>query len=249
MTTIQKDILQDIVRYTHKLGFIDTVKIKGTQTETGVFTATSDKKLVINGSLKNPVAGFIGTFGMPNLTKLNTILSFDDYDENSQITVQSKVENDENVPESILFKTKTGDFVNTYRFMSKSIIEDRIRNVSFKGATWNINFEPTVAGIMRLKKQHQANSEEESFTVKTENNDLKIYFGDPSSHSGNFVFQPSVTGSLTRAAMWPVKHFISIMDLPGNKMIYISNQGVMKITVDSGLTNYEYLLPAQSIPV
>jgi hypothetical protein len=35
------------------------------------------------------------------------------------------------------------------------------------------------------------------------------------------------------------------MDLQGDKKVYISDQGAMKITVDSGIAEYEYLLPAQ----
>jgi hypothetical protein len=130
--------------------------------------------------------------------------------------------------------------------MSQAIIEEKVRNVTFKGATWDVEFEPTVAGIMRLKMQAQANSEELNFTTKTEGGDLKIFFGDPSTHSGNFVFQPMVTGELTRAWHWPVKVFLSIMDLPGDKTVRISDQGAAQITVDSGYTVYEYLLPAQA---
>jgi len=39
---------------------------------------------------------------------------------------------------------------------------------------------------------------------------------------------------------------LAIMDLQGDKRVYISDAGAMKITVDSGLADYEYLLPAQS---
>ena len=115
----------------------------------------------------------------------------------------------------------------------------------FKGATWNVEFEPTIAGIQRLKRQASANSEEKNFTTRTENGDLKIFFGDPSTHSGNFVFQPSVTGTLSKSWMWPVKEFLSIMDLPGDKKVKISDQGAVEITVDSGIADYTYQLPGQ----
>jgi hypothetical protein len=130
--------------------------------------------------------------------------------------------------------------------MGKAIVEEKVKNVTFKGTEWNVTFEPSVAGIMRLKKQASANSEEKNFTVKTENGDLKILFGDPSTHSGNFVFQPQVSGTLSRAWMWPVKEFLAIMDLPGDKTVKISDKGAAEITVDSGLASYRYLLPAQS---
>jgi hypothetical protein len=183
---------------------------------------------------------------MPNLGKLKTILGFDDYDEHAKITVIKTQRDGVDIPSTIHFETKVGDFVNDYRLMAKAIIEEKVKSVGFKGATWNVEFEPTIAGIMRLKKQATANSEEQNFTVKTDKGDLKIFFGDPSTHSGNFVFQPSVTGTLSRAWMWPVKQFISIMDLPGDKVVRISDQGVVQITVDSGIADYTYLLPAQS---
>ena len=136
--------------------------------------------------------------------------------------------------------------MNDYRLMSKVLVEDKIKNVTFKGSTWEVEFEPTIAGIMRLKKQATANSEEQHFTTKTDKNDLKIYFGDPSTHSGNFVFHQGVKGSLCKALKWPVKVFVAILDLPGDKMLRFTDKGAAEITVDSGLAKYRYLLPAQT---
>ena len=149
-------------------------------------------------------------------------------------------------PSTIHFETKAGDFINDYRLMGKAIVEEKVKSVTFKGATWNVEFEPTIAGIQRLKRQASANSEEKNFITKTENGDLKIFFGDPSTHSGNFVFHPQVSGTLNKSWMWPVKEFLSIMDLPGDKTVRISDAGAAEITVDSGLAVYRYLLPAQA---
>ena len=74
--------------------------------------------------------------------------------------------------------------------------------------------------------------------------DIRSQFGSPSNYSGNFVFHPGLTGNLSKTMGWPVKQFLAIMDLLGDKHIYISDQGVMRITVDSGLAEYEYLVPA-----
>ena len=241
-----KDNLLDLIEYTHGLGIIDLVKINGTATLTEINAIADDKSVIVSGTTKTPVADFIGTFGMPNLGKLKTILSFDDYDANANISMTQKQVDGADVPQAIHFATKNNDFVNDYRLMSKALIEEKVRNVTFKGAAWDVEFEPTIAGILRLKKQAQANSEELNFTTKTENGDLKIFFGEPSTHSGNFVFQPSVTGTLSRTWQWPVKVFLSIMDLPGDKTVRISDQGAAEITVDSGYTVYQYLLPAQA---
>lgn len=241
-----KDNLLDLIEHTYGLGVIELIKVVGTDKETQISAVAEDKTVIVNGTFKTPVPDFAGTFGMPNLGKLKTILGFDDYDDNAKISVTTSDRNGETVPSTIHFETKVGDFVNDYRLMAKSIIDEKVKNVTFKGANWNVEFEPTIAGIMRLKKQAQANSEEQHFTTKTDKGDLKIYFGDHSTHSGNFVFHPQVSGTLSRAWMWPVKVFLAIMDLPGDKTVRISDQGAAEIVVDSGLATYRYLLPANA---
>ena len=241
-----KDNLQDLIQHTHGLGNIDLIKVTGTDTETNVNAIAEDKSVIVSGTLKNPNSEFIGTFGMPNLGKLKTILGFDDYDENAKINIDRVNKDGVSTPSTIHFETKAGDFVNDYRLMSKAIVDEKVKSVTFKGTTWNVEFEPTVAGIMRLKKQASANSEEQHFTFTTVSGDLKVNFGDPSTHSGNFVFQAGISGSLNKTWNWPVKVFLSIMDLPGDKMVRISDAGAAEITVDSGLAVYRYLLPAQA---
>ena len=241
-----KDNLQDLIQHTHGLGVVDLIKISGTDQETQIAAIAEDKSVVVTGTLKTPLADFIGTFGMPNLAKLKTILGFDDYDDKAIINVTRVNKDGVDTPTTIHFETSSGDFVNDYRLMSRTIIEEKVRNVTFKGAAWSVEFEPTVAGIMRLKKQASANSEELNFKTKTENGDLKIYFGDPSTHSGNFIFQPSVSGNLSRSWQWPVKVFLAIMDLPGDKTVRFADAGAAEITVNSGLGIWQYLLPAQA---
>lgn len=130
--------------------------------------------------------------------------------------------------------------------MASEIVAEKAKNVKFKGTNWNVEFSPTIAGIQRLKMQASANTEEPTFTVKTDGTDLKFVFGDHSTHSGNFVFQPGISGQLKRAWSYPVKQFISILDLTGDKTIRFSDDGVAEITVDSGLATYNYKIPAQS---
>ena len=241
-----KDTLKDLIEHTHGLGCVELIKVTGTDKETSIAGVAEDKSVIVHGTFANPVADFIGTFGMPNLGKLKTIIGFEDYDDTSTINVTRVQKDGSDVPSAIHFETKIGDFVNDYRLMAKSIIDEKVKNVTFKGATWNVEFEPTIAGVMRLKRQSSANSEESNFVTKVENGDLKIYFGDASTHSGNFVFQPGVTGTLSRTWLWPVKQFLSIMDLVGDKKVRIADAGAMEITVDSGVAVYTYLLPAQA---
>ena len=241
-----RDYLLDLVQHTYDLGCIDLVKITGTTKETLIDGIAEDRSVVVQGRFLAPVADFIGTFGMPNLAKLKILLNLQEYRENAEITVRRQDRNGEQAPVGLHFKNAVGDFKNDYRFMTSEIVAEKLKTAKFRGANWNIEFEPTIAGIQRLKMQAQANAEENTFQTKTENGDLKFMFGDHSTHAGEFVFHPGITGDLKRAWSWPVKQVISIMDLVGDKTMRVSDDGAAMITVNSGIAEYNYILPAQS---
>jgi hypothetical protein len=238
-----KDHLLDLVEHTYDLGCIDLVKITGTDKETVISGLAEDRNVVVEGTFANPVADFIGTFGMPNLGKLKILLNLAEYKENAKLAITRKGTGE---PDGINFENKAGDFKNNYRFMAAEIVNEKLKTVKFKGVNWHIEFEPTVASIMRLKMQAQANAEELNFQVKTDGTNLKFFFGDHSTHAGNFVFQPGIIGTLKRTWSWPIKTVIGILDLTGDKTFKISDDGAAQITVDSGLAVYNYILPAQS---
>ena len=241
-----RDHLLDIVKNTHGLGIIDLVKISGTESETAIEALAEDRSVIVQGKLNGPVAEFIGTFGMPNLGKLNTILGISEYKENAKITITKQDRNGEQVAVGLHFENAAGDFKNDYRFMSQEIVNDKLKTVKMRTVNWNVEFEPTVANIQRLKFQQSANAEELNFTAKTNNGNLELSFGDHSSHAGNFVFQAGVTGTLSKGWSWPVAAFISILNLAGDKTVKISDEGAAQITVNSGLATYNFILPAQS---
>jgi len=238
-----RDHLLDLVQHTHDLGCIDLIKINGDDATTAINGLAEDKSVVVEARFHNPVADFAGTFGMPNLTKLKILLNLQEYKENAKIALSKK---STGAPDGLNFENADGDFKNSYRFMAAEIVSEKLKTLKFKAPTWHIEFEPTVAAIQRLRMQAQANAEETTFTAKTENGDLKFFFGDHSTHAGNFVFQPGVAGQLKRAWAWPVAQVLSIMGLVGDKTMRISDDGAMQITVDSGLAVYNYILPAQS---
>lgn len=238
-----KDHLLDLVSHTYDLGSIDLVKIVGDDTSTAIEGCAEDRSVVIKGQFAGPVAEFIGTIGMPNLNKLKILLNLQEYKENSKLSVSRKPDN---TPESINFENATGDFKNSYRLMSEGVINQKLQATKFKGANWHIEFEPSAAAILRLKMQAQANAEETVFQAKTENGDLKFFFGEQSTHSGSFVFEPGVKGQLKRAWSWPVATVIGILGLTGDKTFKISDDGAAMITVNSGIATYNYILPAQS---
>jgi len=240
-----KDILQDVVAHTHALGFLNLVKV-GNEEGTTIDSMAEDRSVILTAKTTSPVAEFKGTFGMPNLDKLALHLKNPEYKDNAKIEVVEAERNGETVPTHIHFENAAGDFQNDYRFMNKAIIEEKLKTVKFKGASWNVVFQPSVASIARMKLMSAAHSEEPTFNVKTVDGNLVFSFGDASTHAGEFVFQHGVEGTLAHTWSWPVAQVQSILNLDGDLTMSISDQGAMMITVDSGMTKYDYILPAQS---
>ena len=78
-----KDHLLDLVQHTFDLGCIDLIKVTGTDADTVINGVAEDKSVILEAQFANPVADFMGTFGMPNLGKLKTLLNLQEYREDA----------------------------------------------------------------------------------------------------------------------------------------------------------------------
>ena len=242
------DILKDIVKHTHGLGFLDLVKITGTSDATAIDSMAEDRSVILQGSFHKPQSGMIGTFGMPQLNKLDIHLKCPEYKEKANITVITGTRNGAETPTGIHFENEKGDFKNDYRFMNAEIINEKLKTVKFKGVKWDVEIEPSVASVQRFNFQSVANTEHNSFVVRTEDGDLIFTFGDQSSHGGEFVFAKDVKGTLNKGWSWPVAQVLQILKLSDSAKVtlHFSNEGAMQVTVDSGLGKYQYIIPAQA---
>ena len=244
-----KDILQDIVAHTHSLGFLSLVKVSNDE-GTAIDSMAEDRSVILSAETHAPVAEFTGTFGMPNLDKLALHLKNPEYQKDAKIDVIQAERNGETIPTHIHFENAASDFENDYRFMNKAIIEEKLKTVKFKGANWNVAIKPSVISIGRMKLMSAAHSEEPTFNVKTVETggatDLVFSFGDHSTHAGEFVFEANVEGILAHTWSWPVAQVQAVLNLEGEVEMSISDQGAMKISVNSGMATYDYILPAQS---
>ena len=153
-----KDILQDIVQHTHSLGFIDLVKIVGEDTTTSMDAMAEDRSVVVKADFKNPVTEMKGTFGMPNLGKLDIILKCPEYKDSANITVNTQDRNGDTVPTGLHFENAKQDFKNDYRFMNAEIVNEKLKSVKFRGVNWHVTIKPTMPDVQRLNFQAQANS-------------------------------------------------------------------------------------------
>ncbi|RPG12907.1 MAG: hypothetical protein CBD92_000910 [Pelagibacteraceae bacterium TMED232] len=242
------DILRDIVKHTHGLGFLDLVKIAGTSDETTIDSMAEDRSVILQGSFHKPQSEMVGTFGMPQLNKLDIHLKCPEYKDKAKISVLTGERNGASVPTGIHFENEKGDFKNDYRFMNAEIINEKLKTVKFKGVKWDVEIEPSVASVQRFNFQSIANTEHNSFVVRTEDGNLIFSFGDAASHGGEFVFANGVDGTLNKGWSWPVGQVLQILKLSDSAKVtlHFSNEGAMMVSVDSGLGKYQYIIPAQA---
>ncbi len=235
------DHLKDIAKNILGVGVIELIRVEGTTTATTLNAIDEQKLVIVSAVTKAPIPEFVGVFGMPNLTKLDTILGLSEYRENAKFTVTKSSDGALN---GLHFENAAGDFKNDYRFMSQQLVNSKLQQVMFKGAKWIIDLVPTPAAIQRLNLQIQANAGEATCQFNVVNKDLICYFGDPASHTGNFVFANNITGTFKQQWDWPVAIIKNIMALTGTKAIKFSDEGVILVTVDSGLINYSFYILA-----
>ena len=226
------DILKDIVKHTHGLGFLDLVKISGSTEETAIDSMAEDRSVILQGSFHKPQSEMTGTFGMPQMGKLDIHLKCPEYKEKANITVLSGERNGATVPTGIHFE----------------IINEKLKTVKFKGVKWDVEIEPSVASVQRFNFQATANTEHNSFVVRTEDGNLIFTFGDQASHGGEFTFATDVKGTLNKGWSWPVGQVLQILKLSDSAKVtlHFSNEGAMQVSVDSGLGKYQYIIPAQA---
>ena len=243
-----KSILQDIVAHTNKLGFLNIVKVTGTEDKTLIDSMADDRSVVMYAETTTPHPDMIGTYGMPQLEKLRYLLDGKEYQEGAKIEVVTGERNGETIPVGLHFENKDGDFKNDYRFMNQDVINEKLKKSTFRGVNWHVEVSPTVAAVQRFQFQAGANTEHTTFLAKTDGGNLKFIFGDMSSHGGEFIFAQGVTGNLNKGWTWPVASVLAILKIAdaNNAMLSFSNDGAMQITLDSGIATYKYIIPAQS---
>ena len=243
-----KDILTDIVSHTNKLGFLNIVKITGTDDKTLIDSMADDRSVIMYAETTEPQPEMAGVFGMPQLEKLRYLLDGKEYQDNAVIEVVVAERNGEKIPVGLHFENKDGDFKNDYRFMNQEIINEKLKTVKFRGVKWDVVVQPTVSAIQRFQFQAGANTEHTTFLAKTDGDKLKFTFGDASTHGGEFIFATGVSGKITKGWTWPVVPVLSILKIADNNntTISFSNEGAMQIELDSGLAVYKYIIPAQA---
>jgi hypothetical protein len=241
-----REILLDIIRHTHGLGFLDTVKVIGTDKETAIESMASDRSVILKGSLNSPSKDLDGEFGMSRFNILSGFLNFANFKaDDATLTIKRAKRDDKQVPEELQFKDSQGQSA-IYRFMSADVIPAQAK---FLGTTWDVSFEPTRSKFQEFSQLSGVlGSVENHFLVKVVDKQLRFYIGEEGSTSDKafLIMDPAVEGELKTDLFWPISETLSILKLGLDENIKISftSKGAMQIVMTSAEATYQYLLPA-----
>ena len=250
MSNYIKDTLKDVIRHTHDLGIFEMVKIKGSTESTEIETVDADKTVILKGSTNNPVVDFAdATVGLSRMAVLKGYLQYPGFDkEDSTVTVQTQERNGEQVPVEVAFTSTEGTDAH-YRFMLADVINQQLKDIKFKGAEFDVTIQPSKKMMQDLSYFNNVLAAyEANFMPKTEEGALYFYVCAEGSDRTNILIIYNVEGEINTDWNWPLDIVLKILRLSDNAEVDMSfnNQGLLQITVNSGMGVYTYLLPARS---
>ena len=255
--------LRDLVQHTAGLG-INALKITGTNGTVVVEgTDETNKSLVIKGSFLNPVTEFEGVCGLGDLEWLasyvNAYKHKDDVATVKRVDkeVEEPVVNDngeamkdedgnpvtqrvtKSVVEEIRFSRGT-QMKNDYRVMDLRLLDPQKKLAAIQ---WDVEFEPTQQAINFLATQAGLNIEK-FFGVKVDDGTMYLTFGN----TAVIEFATDVEGDITKAWTWEIKRVFDILKMASEAecTMSFSDRGVLKIALNTGLSEYNYILPARA---
>lgn len=244
------DNFLDIIKHTSGLGFIEMAKLTGSATDVKLEAMDDDRTVVLNATLKNPIDGLEGTIGLSRLGILSGYLNFAPFAEAAAKTeIKTQKRGTDEVPAEIKFDSGVGHVAH-YRFMSAEIAEEQIKVPPFKGATWQVVITPTKSAMKDLSAMNAIlGAFESTFTVRTTDDTLEFLIGSGTSDRTTIVFAKDIQGELKHQWSWPLAQVLAILKLHESSAsctMSFSDQGALMIAIDSGLGQYEYILPARS---
>ena len=133
--------------------------------------------------------------------------------------------------------------------MLADVINQQLKEIKFKGAEFDVTISPGIEPMKNLAYFTGALAAyEPNFMPKTEAGALYFYIGGQGSDRTKVLIDNNVEGEITTEWNWPLDIVLKILRLGNSAMVDMSfnNQGLLQITVDSGMSKFTYLLPARS---
>jgi hypothetical protein len=227
------------------------IKVVGSDTETNITVVDEAKDLIVYVKPKKPIPDFQGTFGIPNLRVLDSLLAHEPYrDKGVEIERFTRKVPDANgnavdieVPKRMLFRDKKGG--KAVFFFSHGA---GITGADFVKIPWDMTLVPRKEAWAEFAKLSSIFITKECTFFKATVRDHNLYcsFGTESgsTHHGEMLFEEHVKGALVANLAWESPRLISIVKTIGARdaRLDISNKGLLRMVTETELASYEYWL-------
>lgn len=245
-----KKVFEDVLAHTHGLGFIDMVKVVGTDDDTKLECMSENKNVVLYAGLSEPIAELEGTTGLARMAVLSGYLRFPAFqDDSASMTVVRGQRGSTEVPVQIDFAAP-GGHRSTYRFMSPEVA-DEIKVPVFRGVNWDLTVTPDEGSLRDLSYfAGILGSFDPVFVARTDGDTLVFSIGSGSNDRTDVPFATGVSGSLAGRWAWPLAETLSILKLAvqaDSCAMMFSEKGALKIEMTTEHGVYEYILPAKTV--
>lgn len=244
-----QEILKEVIKMT---ACLDTsgLKVLGTDTATELSAIDKEKDLVVYARPKQVIPDFKGSFSIPNPKLLSSLLAFDQYRSESikierftrpSTNAEGKVEEVE-VPKRIVFADKKGGGA-VFFFSHAGILGADYPQIGFE-----LDFEPSKEAIKEFAKLSAmfATPDCKFFRASLKDHKLKFSLGTEgaTTHHGEMVFEEEVRGAIASNLAWDSNRFNMMLRTIGDRpmRMSISNKGVMRVTTETELANYQFWL-------
>ena len=242
-----QSVLKDVVKKIGGLGFIDTIKVTGTDEATKIEAIDNEKTVIIKAKLNITQSSLKGEFGVSSLPLLTGLLNFTSYQtDDATFNVKLRDINGKQVPEEFEFRDANG-MGSTFRLMSGNLVAEQPLVADIK---WDVSFVPSKSKIQEFGSLSGLYSQfDQFFSVKTKDGNVILTIGDEgaATHRASMVFAEKVDGELKGELLWPINQFLSILKMAdGNTFsVNITSKGAMQISVQTEHAEYQYVLPAR----
>lgn len=244
-TPVNIKIFRDIVQYTTPLDF-QGARVTGTSTSTVLEALRRDGEApaaVLRAQFLAPVPEFQGEFGIQNLGRLAVILNLPVYRDDAQAAVAHKADGTTFL--EIQLASAQGNFRNSFRLANTQLIPA----VDLTSEPdWIYCFEPTEQAVQHLRYLAQSVSDDPAVEIFSQGTDLIMRLGDVNNSQGQMVFHDYAgTEPLQQHQFWTMRDLLQALSLPAaGKVLSLSNQGMLKLDVQSDIAQYTYYFPGLS---
>ncbi len=239
--------LSDIVRVVGTLADVANVRIEGTDTSTKIFVKV-DRFVVVNGQMHEPIDGINFTCGINDLQLFSKIVGAPGFDQNTVTTTVFHETQDE-VP-YVEFVAEGGDeykfaLLNerlAYEWMS---VPTFLNRTSFPVSTC---LEQSKIGLLKYWYKALEDYDPKEVWVGTDSTGRLMFtfvVGLECSNCRRISMANGIVGKLTRRYAYDIKTLLDVLKLSvisQSLTMHISDMGVMRIDVDSGLGMYKFYM-------